>query len=1014
MTHYFFWKNWSIGNQFLYILLLITLFALLGLSAYLFEVGNGNVIHWEKQGELEVVDVVIDRFDKHFFEFTQEADAYLLKEKYVASDVQVPLYVYYAYLLLLALGSVVILAALPALTRIAFLVGMGVMILTWATMGFESLRIFFEVYDKLFAMCFILAFSLLAFFFHYIKKNVPIYLRFLAFSILFVIGYYAMMQLTQVVYPVVHLSVYGIAFPIVITVIFVLFNGHEVYRFFLFLTTNKSLNSGRSNAQRYWFISLVYLAHAIYIYFHFAGEIDFDIYYIHPVYLFIVITLLGIWGFKAREVQYEGMFSFNAEGAFLYLGVAIIAVTAMAYPLATANNPLNEVYEDLIIYSQIGFGAGVLLYVYANFKDILPSGQPVYKIYYKPLQFDYLYKLFTVGLLIGSLLLYKDFFPYRQAFAGYFNGLGDLSKLLDDTFSSKQYYNIATGYDARNHRSYYALGQLALQANDDAAATIFLEDALMKKPSPFGYSLLGDIQFRRKEYLKAILTYQEGIERCEENSELYNNLALILNEREMLPDSVLLYFEEGMQRAGNPEVFQSNTFTLWTKYKIFETLDSVYGDQARLPYIGTASNELAFLNAYERTIEVPFNYEYISDTVINTPQLCYVYNYALNAKGAATPTLIELLEKLIKVQENFLFIDYLKFALANCYYYQGKIGAALEQMQDVYFSSSRTNPDFAHFLGGWMLEMGEYEKAADYYHTAYIRGKRGARLNEAVASSELRDKSQAIAIWEELKNGDSADEVAIAKDMLRFLVKDSLSVKMVEKASDVVKYRYLHYNQQLADVDFEQIWNKIGAPKVKSIVVTERVHFALDQQDETLAGKYMTLAVAGDVSEEVEPLFQQAYLRYVAFQQKFDKDFINKVQEAEYNLANQSDKYFYTALYEASVLNEAAAVKAFEEATTINPIKEAYYLEWADYYNELQKPNEAYEVLLKGVEKNPASVVLIENYVLQALDLRYNSFAESMLEELKLRTSATHYQEFMEVYRAKLTEVEKSFEQWDN
>ncbi|MEM1134949.1 MAG: hypothetical protein AAGI07_03855 [Bacteroidota bacterium] len=583
MTNYFFWKNWSAGNQTLYSLLFLLFTSLLGLTAYLFELGNDGIIHWQKQGELEVVDIVLDRFDKHFFEFTQEADAYLLKEKFTATDLEIPLYIYYAYLFVLALGSVVVLAALPALSRLGFLVGMGIIILTWATMGFESLKIFYEIYDKLFAMLFIVSFSLLAFFFHYIRKNIDLYWRFLAFTILFIGWYFLMQDLTEIAYPLVHLSVYGIAFPIVITVVFIIFNAHEIYRFFIYLTTNETLNSGKNNSQRYWFITLLFLAHAIYTYFHFTENIDYDIFFIHPIYIFIITAFLGIWGFKKREIQYQNIMSFQTEGAFLYIGTGLIALSAVIFALATVNDPLIEVYEDAVIYTQIGFGVGISLYTYANFKDLLAAGQPVYKVFYKPLYFDYLYKVFTAGLLIGSLLLYNNFFTYRQAFAGYFNGLGHLSKLLDDTFSSKQYYNIATGYDPRNHHSFYALGNLALAARNNGAAAIFFEDALSKKTSPYAYAALGEIQFKQKEYLQAILTYQEGIERCKQNGELYNNLALLLNERGLLPDSVLLHFEVGMQTAEVPEVLQSNTFTLWTKYNIFQSLDSVYGDSKPIP-----------------------------------------------------------------------------------------------------------------------------------------------------------------------------------------------------------------------------------------------------------------------------------------------------------------------------------------------------------------------------------------------------------------------------------------------
>ncbi|UZR93492.1 tetratricopeptide repeat protein [Chondrinema litorale] len=1016
MTTYFFWKSWTAGNKILYSLLLLIFFALLILAGYYFEMGNNGVIHWEKSGDLEVVDIVIDRFDKYFFEFTQEADAYLLKEKFLPTDIQIPLKIYYGYLLMLALGSVVILAALPDLSRLGFLTGMAFMILTWALMGFESLRIFYEIYDKLFAMLFILSFCLLSFFFHYLKKGIPIIIRFLAFSLLFAASYYMMQSLSEVAYPVIHLSIYGIALPLVIALLFIILNASEIYRLFIYVTTNQSLNTGKNNTSRFWFITALYFAHVVYIYFHFMDDVDYDIYYIHPVYLFIITAILGIWGLKDREIQYSSFMSFNGEGAFLYLGTGIIAVSAVVFALSTANDPLIEVYEDAVVFTQIGFGVGVGIYMFFNFKDLLAAGKPVYKVYYKPLAFDYMYKMFTAGLVIGALLLNTNFFTYRQAFAGYYNGLGDLEKILGDEYLSKQNYGIATGYDPRNHRSFYSLANLALQANNEAAAAIFFEDANSKKPSPYAFAALGEIQYRKNEILQSILTYQEGIEKCEQNGELYNNLALIFNERNMLPDSVLLHFEAGMEKAKNPEVLQSNTFTLWTKYKIYESLDSVYGSIKPLPYIGTLSNEIVFLNAYENKTEDAFDYSYVPDSILNTPQLCYVYNYAINKREGADSTFINFLDKLIKVENNFIFVDYLKFALANIYYYKGDLGNALGLIKDVYFASSRTNPDFAYFIAGWMMELDEYEKSANYYKIASRRGKDEALLNEAVALSELENKNLAIEKWKEIAKSNKQEWKSIAGDMLNLLEKDSISIDLLlsTDVTDFFRYRYLHYNEQIDESVFEKVYNAISATEIKQVIATERVNWGIKKDNAVIAGKYMKLAGSANISDGILPIFQQTYLKYQAYLKKFDNDFYTKVQDASFSRLNKSDQHYYSAMYFAENLQEEKAAAEFEKAIELNPIKEKYYLEWAAYYIELEKPEKAYEVLLSGVENNSESTAIIKAYILQSLELRYNNFAESMLEELENLEDETHYQEFLEVYNKKLTEVEKVFEDWNN
>ncbi|MEM1137244.1 MAG: hypothetical protein AAGI07_15505, partial [Bacteroidota bacterium] len=401
---------------------------------------------------------------------------------------------------------------------------------------------------------------------------------------------------------------------------------------------------------------------------------------------------------------------------------------------------------------------------------------------------------------------------------------------------------------------------------------------------------------------------------------------------------------------------------------------------------------------------------------INTPQLCYVYNYALNKRENASTELIDLLEKLIAVQENFVFIDYLKFALGNIYYYKGELGNALNLLEDVYFSSSRTNPDFANFLGGWMIQLGEYEKAASYFNIAYKRGKEDAILNEAIALSEFKNKDEAIEKWKRVAEQENAEWGNIANDMLRFLVKDSLTISelILPEKSDFLRYRFLHYNQNISEKDFEAVYQSISTEEIRVVIAVERVKWGIEMKNELIAGKYMKLLATVKMNDEVLPLFQEAYLKYIVFQGKLDKDFFEKVQETNFNRFNKSEQYYFSALYHAAFLQEEQAVSAFEKAVALNPTKEDYFLEWAAYYQEIEKPEKAYEVLLEGVTRNEDSSELTRAYIIQALNLRYTSFAESMLEELAKIESETRYQEFLKVYNQKLAEVEKVFEDWEN
>ena len=98
---------------------------------------------------------------------------------------------------------------------------------------------------------------------------------------------------------------------------------------------------------------MVYLGNLLLIYFHQNGTIDWNIYYLDEFLLLIVSIVLGLWGFKNRQVLYESIMDFHPYGAYLYVVGGIVCFATMGYSFTNSNDPTVENFQDAIVFSHI-------------------------------------------------------------------------------------------------------------------------------------------------------------------------------------------------------------------------------------------------------------------------------------------------------------------------------------------------------------------------------------------------------------------------------------------------------------------------------------------------------------------------------------------------------------------------------------------------------------------------------------------------------------------------------------
>ena len=84
----------------------------------------------------------------------------------------------------------------------------------------------------------------------------------------------------------------------------------------------------------------------------------------------------------------------------------------------------------------------------------------------------------------------------------------------------------------------------------------------------------------------------------------------------------------------------------------------------------------------------------------------------------------------------------------------------------------------------------------------------------------------------------------------------------------------------------------------------------------------------------------------------------------------------------------------YKKALQQNPFTEDVYLWSSRFYNRQNQKDQAYNILVKGIELLPASSTLYKEYIKMAYVLNLQSFAEDALNKLGMLVSPAELQAF--------------------
>jgi len=1010
---FFFWQNWGAGSRFLYLFYLLVFTLAAGWFSVAAWQGREAVMDWNTEGNIEAEKMVLDRFSRAFFQLEIDADTFITIDRFEGSPMTVNLTATDFYLAGLAFAflSLLILAGY-AKKRLGFILPVIFFILFLSTNNFELLASSVDVIqagdpNKYFLISSLLILVGASAAFYVLKKSIPFLVRLLTLSglagglLYYLLNHYALVE-----NPGAFIAGHGVLIPVIMTVVFIGFNAHEIPRAILLLATR----GGKSSSNTWAFAggTMFYLLYLFLTFLQSIKMIDWDILYLNPFLVFLFTSILGIWGFKGREVQYENIFSFAPWGALLYLSLGILSFSTMGYVLATGNSPMVEVFEDAIMFTHIGYGVVFIGYVVYNFSDIIDESGELYKVLWKPMMLDYLTTSMFGSMIVVLFLFRNDFFPVRQALAGQNNQIADAYRVEGDLFLATEYYDQARNYDARNFKANYNLAHIFQVAQNKEQTELHYRKALEGTPSPRVYINLASHLQRRYLQDEAIRMLEKGLDKFPRSGEIMNNLGLLYVENKQFDDAVEM-LNKARQLATLPEVPETNLFGLWAKYKINLRIEELVPETKS---VVAEANRLAYNARDTSALSAQFRPEFMQDTVLNSGQVNYIYNYALLNPQDVENELTERLKTYSEHPENLANQDFLVYAHAVASYYQGDAYTALKNLRQMAEYSQTVKAGVPHTLAMWYLQHNDAEQAARFFQKTVNSLRLDASVSKAIALSELEDKAKAIELWTAWDTIPGNPIQPTAHQMLQLLQASPTDIAWLE--NDELRYQFLYYRMpELSDETCFALIQKLENLNLAAQASIQKIELYLAQgktQDALILRNDMEGLVGLDPL--VLSRLRLTDLRLLEASNRLNE--LKPLLAEEATESRETSRWwpYYAGLSLLQEGDTTKALNAFEKASKSVPLSPKPWLKQVEILKAQYDFEAAYRVLLTALELNKKSVVLSEKYILLAAKLNYTQFAEDALRELRYFAPEADFKRVEAAYEEVKAEKAREFEAW--
>ncbi len=466
----------------------------------------------------------------------------------------------YLTLLLLSLGLGFLHFSTLGMKTWVRLLGLGVLISHYATLPFDEMALPFAEYrwPMLLVILTSIPFIISSGIYERLERNQGLFL--LMISTLHLGLNYLILKLSaaeQAHFFLAQLSVPALTIGAIIFICIVSIEPiHGVAR-----ATASSGPFRKNGLLNFLLFSLLYLGNLILFYLSKHTPLLTGFEGIEPLYFFIASFLIGLLQIR-YFTESLGMWKDGQNGQSFFAGFAFFAMAGISWSFQDRNDALFEVLEDIILFSHMGLGFFMAIYIALNFATIYPSQVDFQKVLLKGRTFPF-YMVYVGGLAILILLFLRSGkFPLYQAQGAYFAALASAYEEEGKNNFSRAFYERSAGFAYQNHKALYALAWDEYKKKRAHKAQVYLSQCKEGKSQPEDFLFAADLLEKNDKPFETLFQFRKGIKTHPNSVVLKNNLGLGFSKLN-IGDSAEFYFRQagGIGRenlAGLSILFQQN------------------------------------------------------------------------------------------------------------------------------------------------------------------------------------------------------------------------------------------------------------------------------------------------------------------------------------------------------------------------------------------------------------------------------------------------------------------------
>lgn len=969
-----FWKGWVTEYRRLWYLVAGVLLASIAFLWFHRYDGASGVIQWIRLQEQKMIDSVIHTFTLGPFKLTIPAESYVILEYFHGSNIVPNAVATYLFLFCLAFGSAVLLSAISTLSRYWYFIGLAFFVMFMFSLRFEVLGVF-NVYSRVVDAVIVGSFMLVSYYFNRIRPSTSFATRLASFCAVWIAVGLTIGFASSVSFPFFHLALTGYAAGMVITILFIVLVAHEILAGFIYI-----ISQNRSHSLRHFaLIAAIYMGNVIITCLHEIGAINWNFVYLDLYLLFTVSAVLGLWGLRQRQAQYDNIFSFAPVGALGYMGLATVCFGTIGYLLANWNDPALRVVRDAIIFSQTGYGIIFLVYVFSNFVYLLARDLPVDKVLYNPTRMPYFTYRFAGLIAMLAFVFYSNWREYVfHAVAGFYNTTGDLYGMLGNELYSESFYQQGALQAFQNNRSNYQLANMsAARLSFDIAHEQF-ERANAKRPTPYSLANSGNIYVWEGRNDEAIRAYRSGFVKLNGSGVMANNLGFAYAKSGVL-DSAVLFLNLARENSFTKESAETNFLALAALKEVPLNADSVLA-LFKTTDPSVLANAIAVSTATKQTLSERISP--MTNRRLNLYTATLLNNYVIKFVRSVDTTFVERAYRLASDSLNGDFSEALKASLAHAFYYHGNVARALEILAELVYVTQTEQGKFNYTMGLWALEQGNPQLASAYFTYADTYEYKEAKFYNAIALSEAGEVELARSAWDSVAMSQKGDLQVIALQMKKIL---TLPPGSALGLNDTERYQYCRYRIGLSDsLEMNRLLDRFESDdyKAQTLLDYSKRYF---EAGKLIPAIHYFQRIGGLKLTSKELLNQIRYFELLMMARQKDlKGLANQINSGiTFDQSTQLNKWLYTAMIAESSGDTVAAKTYYSLLATWNPYFEDAVIASADYFRKHDRNKlRAYAILAEAIQVNNSSIPLYEAYIREATRVGFDEYAASASERL--------------------------------